>query len=717
MRQRILLSVFLFCIYIYSEETTQTLHFVCKAGNDLFRAVKAGGTPCIRYDTVGTALKKTPAGEGVLILSGGYPLTPTDVPAVLFDRAKEKKLRLFVEYPASLPGLSLGTPVKTHVERVVVTSGFFGAELKKLRIAAANGLHYLPLVSGAIPQPHLVAARVAGFDHAIYGLPEKTSPVLFQLPGHEALIATTGLSMFVTGRYAPMQAWRAIWSAILDWINGATPAPPLVWTPVVEPAYRRDQKLPDDYELQAVRCGLAWYRNAQMIVHPSVVEKLAGKTQVESLTNTTPMGDGRHGALEAVLSVIHPDGSQRISTVQRGDCVCETAMALSLGGKLLNDAAYSAAGRNLLDYWMFTSPARKGERADPTHGAYGLIAWGVTNQAWYKANYGDDNARVMLGTLAAAAIHNESRWDEAVMMCLLANLRTTGKKGFRGGRIDLGALKNGWKPFFERTHIHLSPHYESYLWACFLWAYAQTGDSLFLDRAKRALHLTMRHYTDGWRWTNGLAQEKARILLPLAWLVRVEDTVEHRAMLQKAVSGLLKLQAPCGAIREELGIPGRGQYPPPGSNRAYGTNEASLIAQNGDPVADLLYTNNFAFLGLHEAAAATGDKEIRAAEDKLAQFLSRIQVRSETHKQLDGGWFRAFDFGRWEHWGCNADHGWGAWAIESGWTQGWITSVLSMRRLSTSLWELTHQSTIERHHEKLRSEMIPHTARTDTETK
>jgi hypothetical protein len=219
--------------------------------------------------------------------------------------------------------------------------------------------------------------------------------------------------------------------------------------------------------------------------------------------------------------------------------------------------------------------------------------------------------------------------------------------------------------------------------------------------------MTMDKYTDGWRWTNGLAQEKARILLPLAWLVRAKDTPKHRAMLRKAVNGLLALQDKCGAIREELGLPGKGRYPPPKSNEAYGRNEASLIATNGDRVCDLLYTSNFAFLGLREAAAATGDKDIIEAENKLAGLLCRIQVTSEAQPAVDGGWFRAFDFGRWEHWASNADHGWGAWAIESGWTQGWITAVLAMRQMKTSLWDLTHGSRIERHFERLRRKMIP----------
>ena len=109
-------------------------------------------------------------------------------------------------------------------------------------------------------------------------------------------------------------------------------------------------------------------------------------------------------------------------------------MAMAFGGRLLKNQRNRAIAANLLDYVHFTSDARKKERGDPDNGNYGLIAWGVTNSAWYKANYGDDNARVMLSTLAAAALSQDDRWDEAMMMCLLANLRTTGQLGFRGGR-------------------------------------------------------------------------------------------------------------------------------------------------------------------------------------------------------------------------------------------------------------------------------------------
>ena len=37
-----------------------------------------------------------------------------------------------------------------------------------------------------------------------------------------------------------------------------------------------------------------------------------------------------------------------------------------------------------------------------------------------------------------------------------------------------------------------------------------------------------------------------------AWLIRVEDTPEHRAWLKRMADDLLALQQPSGAIREEI---------------------------------------------------------------------------------------------------------------------------------------------------------------------
>jgi hypothetical protein len=310
--------------------------------------------------------------------------------------------------------------------------------------------------------------------------------------------------------------------------------------------------------------------------------------------------------------------------------------------------------------------------------------------------------------LMAGAVHQTGKYDHRLMSILLSNLRNSSKYGFQqNGFVQENVVKNGWEKMFDSDHVSYSPHFQSYIWACYLWAYQQTGFDLFLQRAKTAIRMTMEAYPDEWIWTNGIQQERARMLLPLAWLIRIEDTAEHRAWLREMADELLAGQEACGAIREEIGEAGKGGFPPPASNEAYGTSETPLIQTNNDKVSDLLYTTNFAFLGLHEAAAATGDPYYREAENRLADYLCRIQVRSDNHPELDGAWFRAFDFNRWEYWASSGDAGWGAWSIEAGWTQSWITTILGLRHLKTSVWELTADSQIEKDFESIRKQMIP----------
>jgi hypothetical protein len=267
--------------------------------------------------------------------------------------------------------------------------------------------------------------------------------------------------------------------------------------------------------------------------------------------------------------------------------------------------------------------------------------------------------------------------------------------------------EKGWRVYHDSPTVNYAPHFESYLWACNIWAYHHTHYKPFLDRTKTAIKMTMEAYPDGWRWRDSI--ERARMLLCLSWLVRLEDTEEHRTWLKTVAYDLLKIQQPCGALEERVNEEGgAGHYFAPRSNEAYGTGETPLIQENGDPASDQLYTTGFALLGLHEASAATGDPVIKKAEDKLAEFLCRIQVHSDHYPNFDGAWFRAFDYGRWEYWASSGDAGWGAWSIESGWGMAWIAAVMGFRQMNTTLWDLTSNSRIadvfgEVHKEMLRS--------------
>ena len=60
-----------------------------------------------------------------------------------------------------------------------------------------------------------------------------------------------------------------------------------------------------------------------------------------------------------------------------------------------------------------------------------------------------------------------------------------------------------------------------------------------------------------------------------------------------------------------------------------------------------------------------------------------------------------------KHWGSDADAGWGAWGAMTGWIHPWITSVLTMRQMNTSLWDLTSDVQLTELHRKYRPIMIP----------
>jgi hypothetical protein len=733
------LLVALALLACFPATAAKPLIFSCAASNDLSQVARDNGVELRLFDTPRAAVAAAEQGDGVLLLADGYPTKTTPLDAELFTAAAGKKLRLYVEYPSYLPGVVLGPPRNTHWERAVVASDAFAPALDKLRILAIHGCRFVPLQAD---KPDIVIGRVAGFDTAVFGLAKESYPILCVLPspegGRGVLVATTKLSHLLTGRYAPQEAWRSIWRHVFNWLQPGPSPVELSWTPRVRPSFRAGEPLPADVEQQALRRGVDWYFNSRLVVHPTMMAKYlrpANRPQPRSADHnpnqdwpfghrvaqmpdlSTPPGDGSLGVLEGFDARVFADGTQPVRWWIRNDCNGEIAGAMALAGVTLENPAYFKTAGNIGDWLYSKSKLSLGDRADPRHPAYGLMGWfdspeyaGPGSPDGYAVYYADDNARSMLGMMVAAAALKTDRWDERLTKCLLANLRISGQLGFQPDRVDQGPLEQaGWRRYFNDRNVSFAPHYQASLWACYLWAYRQTGFELFLRRAKTAIGMTMAAYPERWIWTNGMQQERAKILLTLAWLVRVDDTPEHRAWLRKIAEDLLAAQDPCGAIREELGPAGKGGYPPPASNEAYGTTEAPLIQTNGDPASDLLYTCNFAFVALHEAAAATGDAFYRGAEDRLAKFLCRIQVRSETYPELDGGWFRAFDFRRWEYWASNTDSGWGAWCMESGWTQSWITSVLALRRMQTSLWDLTAKSGVGRHFPTLRLQMIPDT--------
>ncbi len=686
-------------LFLLTAQLTQaqdsTFTFACAAENDLFRALKAAGVKVEQHSTPEAAVSAAHPGSSVLLLADEYPRKTLSLSSNLFEQARQRNLRLYVEFPAHVPGVEIGPVRSTPWERIVINSDKLGPELPEGRLLTAHDCKVLPV---SVNNPLVVVGRVAGYNHAVYGVPTNAQPVLFSIDNGRMLVATTKLSGFVTGRYAPGREWRALWTYILDALGADQSITPQ-WEPRVLSMYGPTERLPAKAERQALSLSAQWHFDSGLIVSSERAPMLnnllkTGAQLPEDSPALSSSGDGRHGILEGFFSNIRPDGRHAPIVVIRADCQAESAMVLAMDWVLNRSPRSRTTSSNLLDFLYFNSDLCGDERGNPRHPSYGLISWGSTTPAWKVANYGDDNARTMLATMLAASCLRTDRWDEPLLRALIANLRTTGQLGFRGDRIDMPALEqHGWKHFDQAKTVNYSPHFEAYSWACFLWAYRHTGEKEFLEKTKTGMRMMMEAFPNKWRWNDNM--ERAHMMLCLAWLVRIEDTAEHRRWLRIVVDDYLAIQHASGALPERFRVGAdTGHLKVPESNEAYGTTETPLLQENGDPVSDQLYVSGFALLGLHEAAAVLKDPRIKAAEDLLAEFLCRIQSRSKDLPEVHGNWFRAFDFLRWEAWASSGDMGWGAWSIEAGWAQAWTAAMFGLRLENTTLWDRTAKTSI-----------------------
>lgn len=668
--------------------------------NELFTWLKTEGFELESFPDPMAAVQNVPTGAVLLVMADGYPDERVALENGFFEEAVNKDLRFYIEYPDLFSDLDLSGPsIQTRLERGVVVSPAFGEDLPPMSLLGINDCYVIPIEHD---KPLLVLAKVAGLDMAAYGIDDVPHFPLLVKEG-KGLVALTKLSNFASGRYGPQDHWQSLWEYIIGELTGKNHFDFKGWPRYLRPTFGKDDPVSREDKVKSVAKGVDWFAKGRFYIHPDWKELWlkyqgdGGNPVGPPVPRNMPNGDGSLGLLEGHSSNVYYDGSQQYRYWIRADVQGEGAYALAAAGKLLNKEEHFKTAQNLIDF-IFEENLRLGPRNHPDSAAYGLIGWSHTHPGVY---YGDDNARAILGILGASAHMETGTWDREMLAAILGNYRTTGTSGFRDRRLENRDLqKLGWKHFHQREVINPAPHFESWMWAVYLWLYDKTGYEPFLERTKTAIRITMEMYPDDWLWTNGIQQERARMILPLAWLVRVEDTPEHRAWLDKVVGALLENQVESGAIREELGGANKGRYGRTSSNAEYGLHEAPLIFENGDPIADMLYTSNFAFFSLNEAAHATGNEEYHQALNKLSDFLTRIQVSSDQFEDLDGAWFRAFDFDRWEFWASNADVGWGAWGTLTGWTQSWIVATQVLVLQDQSYWELTRQSEIDAHFEE-----------------
>ena len=375
--------------------------FSCKPDNDAYRIATAAGLKTVRVESPAEAIAKAADGDGVLLLADAYPEAATSLSPKLFETAREKKLRLYVEYPSFVPGLQFGEPYTPRWERTVVTSDAFGESLPKMRILQIHSCRVLPTKAG---DTLLALAKVAGYNRAVYGLPKKTYPILFAHPDDEnLLVATTKLSQFATARYAPTKAWGPVWRTILKHVAPDQPVAKLQWTPPVRPSFTKNEPLPPDAEEECYRRAMKWYEG--FLVDESWKDDVARPTgsingiepeRKRGDDDSLPHGDGRFGILEGHVSKVRLDGSQPMRWLLRGDCNCESAMAFALAGKVLDNPEYSTIAGNLADFVYFGSDLFDISEENAKHPWYGLLGWHCYGRG-PRIYWGNDGAKAIVG--------------------------------------------------------------------------------------------------------------------------------------------------------------------------------------------------------------------------------------------------------------------------------------------------------------------------------
>ncbi|MBQ6470787.1 MAG: hypothetical protein IJJ33_02275 [Victivallales bacterium] len=607
------------------------------------------------------AVAEADGGEGVLMPAWNYPAlagAPT-VSAETLELAAKRNLKLYVEYPDYVGKMTFGEPVQPPFSRAVVTDERFGTALAPLSILATHGAWCRRAAAQVLPL--LEVGRVAGYRHATFGRPDQSLPLLFFHPGYpNVLVAATSLAHFRHARLAPMEDWRAVLEWLARFLGRRGQVAP--WRMRVAPRYARNGKLPADAAEEAFRASLNWLsRHA--------------------------LGEAGNGVMmqEGFASGIDGQGRQLHRPQERGDCTGECALPFALDWELRRDPNSRRQCHGLLQR-LFTSSELI--CLQPENPAYGMLNF----YAGIHGYYGDDNCRAALSAVLATALTGSRQWDYAILRCLLSVLRTTGPLGYRHSRLDWPAnfadQGRNWDFYRDEPTVNRRAHSQAWMWAAFLVAWRLTGHLPFHGQAVKGIADYIAHFPGEVIWTNGWTQELARMLLPLALLVRYQPSPENRRMLDLLWRELEPCLMECGAIREKLGPKESGVYPAPASNAQYGTTEAPLIQEDGDPCCDLLYTMNFAFPAVCEAAKATGEMKYAKAASRMSDFLTRIQARADDLPELSGAWLRGFDWELWDYWGSSADNGWGAWCVETGWTNCWIASTLRLRASRRTIGDL-----------------------------
>lgn len=469
-------------------------------------------------------------------------------------------------------------------------------------------------------------------EHAVQVLSEEDRADFTQyglwLETPNVAVSSFCISNFMRARLAPVKAWRTVIANLLNWLCGKE----LALDGLFQDWYvtNRSSSLETAAE-NAVR----WFEQAGML-----------------------LDDGRKGVLEGLATEILPDGTQKEAQPIRTDCAGEAALAYFFHYLATGDET-SRRRADALEAFVY-------DQMQISSGRFaGMLRW--TNVAW-EVCYQDDMARAMFVTLFKALYGKGREYLPQCRAALEFIMNTSGPDGLRPARTDnLNMTEEDFKALSEKDGAFPCAHYNAFHLACLLLYGKMEQDARCLEVGEKGMRSLMKVYPKTVR-EQSETEELCRLLLPLSWLYYATGKQEDLEMLTTVVRDLERMRHPSGAYLEW-----DSDYSAACSKQEDG--ECSLLSRNGDPVVDLLYSNNWVPLGLMQAWFVTRDNRFWELFERHAKFLTKAQIHSKD-KRINGAWARGFDVDLMEVYGLPNDVGWGPWAIESGWTVAEIAAGL-----------------------------------------
>ncbi|MGM9974891.1 MAG: hypothetical protein ACI33K_12710 [Clostridiaceae bacterium] len=597
-------------------------------------------------------------GYSSFILLGGDqedPLFLHPSERIFIEQELKKGKKIFAEYCGSIGSVYFENPSTTRFHRLVFSAN-------KAPIKGIDHGDILDDQCGTRIRPHKEfcsadepVLRYMNFhSHKSYKDIDKSafdsSDRALWFEKENLLICGFRLSNFVKGRYAPIKKIHALVSYILSWV-----AEEAICMDRVKPVYSikgpdkmkalEGNKLKKAIE-ESTQAALSWLSSSKLIID-----------------------EGKGGIYEGYGTEIYPDGGQRFADLIRADCAGEAAMVNFFDYLYSGSKARAVLADNLTSFVYDKMQIKE-------DGPYkGMVRW--SNQA-FEACYQDDVARAINGHLLRCIITGERNYLDETKAALDFMIKTTGTDGTRIMRTDICSLSEERIKELAATPGNLaSAHYNGYYLGTMLLYYKLTGEESYKELAVKGLTTIMKAYPETVR-EQSQTEEYCRLILPLSWLYWITREEEHKNWLYKVTEGLQQFKHSSGAYVEwDEGYKAT-------MRNTKGDGECSLLAENGDMVVDLLYSNNWLPMAFIQAYYITGDEMFKKLWEENVKFILGIQLISEDEK-LNGAWARGFDVEYMEYFGSPADAGWGPWAMESGWTIGEIAAGLYMGLLEDKI--------------------------------